>query len=64
MSISPYVQRQFGSTEKSLTKNKSSMTPTKSSSGHYYSSLFSNQTPQLHVFKNAKKTGLEKGSFY
>jgi hypothetical protein len=61
--VSPFIQRQFGSTEKSLSKNKLSLTPTKSSTGNYTGSLYMGNTTQ-QVYRNSKKEGLEKDSFY
>ena len=52
--VSPFIQRQFGSTEKSLSKNKNNLTPTKSSTGNYTGSLYMGNTTQ-QVYRNSKK---------
>ena len=58
--LSPMIRREFGSTSKSKSKKRSNLTPTKSYNGGY-NSLY----PQTAlVYKNSKKEGLEKDSFY
>jgi hypothetical protein len=52
--VSPFIQRQFGSTEKSLSKNKTIYTPTKGMTGNYTGSLYMGNTTQ-QVYKNSKK---------
>ena len=57
--MSPMLRHHFGSTDKSRSKSRN-LTPTKSFNG-YSTSLY----PQSNqVYRNSKKEGLEKDSFY
>ena len=58
--ISPFMQRQFGSVEKSASKRKA-VTPTKSHTGAYSSGAI---LPLGTTYRHSKKEGLEKDSFY
>ena len=59
-SISPFMQRQLGSVEKSGSKRRGG-TPTKSHTGAYSSTV---NLPAGTTFRHSKKEGLEKDSFY
>lgn len=52
--VSPFVQRELGSTEKSQSKNKNVLTPTKSYNGYNTGSLYMGNTTQ-QVYRKSKK---------
>lgn len=51
--VSPFINKQFGSTEKSLSKNKMALTPTKNTV-NYNGILYLGNTTQ-QVYRNSKK---------
>lgn len=51
--VSPFINKQFGSTEKSLSKNKMALTPTKNTV-NYNGTLYMGNTTQ-QVYRNSKK---------
>ena len=59
--ISPFMNRQFGSVDKSISKRSKAATPTKSHTGAYTSSINMGPGP---TYRHSKKEGLEKDSFY
>lgn len=52
--LSPFINKQFGSAEKSISKNKNSLTPTKSYTGGYLGTLQAGNVTQ-QIYRNSKK---------
>lgn len=50
--VSPFINKQFGSTEKSLSKNKMALTPTKNTINYNGTHYIGNTT---QVYRNSKK---------